>query len=239
MALCSALWAAAAPCPASGPRIFDPDPNHIWKRLYASLLIRESAHGTEYGADALDPPLWPGTRHFLLTGDSHETALACLDEFLINHAEHAIEDPLKHALLQRSLWAVFDWAAAGDPPRERRDLEVRLAKVVRRLAVTQKQARALPDSYAAAAASSQFATAYDPRNPPQPFLPTDLLRPNGPWRCISSFSEEPTASVHFSGRSRFLVFMRLPGGRDATLAYVAGLRTGSEPPLTRKACALS
>jgi hypothetical protein len=38
------------------------------------------------------------------------------------------------------------------------------------------------------------------------------------------FAEQPTAIVHFSGRSRFLVFMLLPGGRDATLGYVQQLR---------------
>ncbi len=37
--------------------------------------------------------------------------------------------------------------------------------------------------------------------------------------------------VHFSGRSRFLAFMRVPGGRAATLAYVRKLRASPEAPL--------
>ena len=36
---------------------------------------------------------------------------------------------------------------------------------------------------------------------------------------------------HFSGRSRFLVFIRLPGGRDATLAYIERLRSSAQFPL--------
>ena len=39
--------------------------------------------------------------------------------------------------------------------------------------------------------------------------------------------------MHFTGRSRFLVFLRLPDGRDATLAYVRRLRSSGDPPVLR------
>ena len=211
--------------------IFDSDPNHIWNRTYGCLLVRQSADGTEHGAEDLDPLLWHETRH-LLTDDSHRSALACLDEFLLSHAERAVQDPLKRTILQRGLWAVFDWAARGDDlPEQRLELETRLAQAVRRVALTPEQIRALPDTYAAAVAAQQFATAYDPHNPQQPFLPPELFRSGGPWVCLSAYSEQPTARGHFSGRSRFLIFMRLPGGRDATLAYIRKLRSSSEPPM--------
>jgi hypothetical protein len=219
-------------CPSSHSPILDPDPNHIWNRLYASLWIRHGADGIEYGADALDPPLWTGTQH-LLTGDSHRTAIACLDEFLDTHAERVIEDPLRRVLLQRALWEVFDWAAIDDepsPPREA--LESRLAKVILRLALTPRQIRALPATYAAASASGEFNPSFDPQYPHQPFLPPDLPHPHGPWVCLSAFSRDPTVLGHFTGRSRFLAFIRLPEGRDATLAYVNSLR--SQPPLIVK-----
>jgi hypothetical protein len=93
--------------------IFDSDPNHIWNRTYTCLFVRQSTDGNEFGADTLDPLLWDNTQH-LLTGDSHRRALACLDEFLRSHAERAVEDPLKRAILQRDLWAVFDWTARHD-----------------------------------------------------------------------------------------------------------------------------
>jgi hypothetical protein len=222
---------AADQRPLSSVKVFDPDPNHIWNRTYACLFTRRSADGKEYGVDALDPLLWWQTR-YLLIGDSHRRVLACLDDFLLSHAERTVQDPLKHAILQRDLSAVFDWAAAGDDlPQLRRELEIRLADAIRRLALTSEQARALPDTYAAAVASQQFAPAYDARNPQQPFLPPELFRSDGPWVCLSAYSEEPTAIVHFSGRSRFLVFMRLPTGRDATLAYIDKLRLSSEPPM--------
>jgi hypothetical protein len=236
-ALCGARLSSATEHPLSAPGIFDSDPNHIWNRTYGCLLIRQAADGTAYGVDALDPPLWPETNH-LLTGDSHRRALACLDEFLRSHAERDVQDPLKRAIFQRDLWAVFDWAAAGDDlPRERRELESRLAQAIRRVALAPEQIGALPDTYAAAVAAQQFATAYDPQHAHQPFLPPELFHSNGPWVCLSAHLEEPTAIVHFyfSGRSRFLVFMRLPEGRDATLAYVHKLRSSSLPPLTSDA----
>jgi len=195
VALCGVWQSAATQHPRSVPAIFDPEPNHIWNRTYGCLFIRQSPDGTEYGVEALDPLLWQQTRH-LLIGDSHRSAVACLDEFLRSHAERAVRDPLKRAILQHDLWAVFDWAAAGeDLPQQRHELEVRLAEAIRRLALTPKQVRALPDTYAAAVAAQQFAPAYVPRNPQQPFLPAELLRPDGPWVCLSAYSEQPTAIV--------------------------------------------
>jgi hypothetical protein len=232
----AALYCAPLPAVAqhhNPAAIFDSDPNHIWNRTHSCLFVRRSADGTNFGADTLDPLLWQQTQ-YLLTGDSHDRALTCLDEFLRSHAERAVQDPLKRAIFQRDLWAVFDWAAAGDDlPEQRRELETRLSEAMRRVAITPEQVRALPDTYAAAVAARQFATAYDPHNPEQPFLPPELFRSDGPWVCLSAYSEEPTAIVHFSGRSRFLVFMRLPDGRDATLRYVRKLRSSADPPLVR------
>jgi hypothetical protein len=211
--------------------IFDSDPSHIWNRTYACLFIRQALDGQQYGADALDPLLWPETRYFLM-GDSHRRAVDCLDEFLRGHAEHLVTDPLKRAIMQRDLWAVFDWAAGGDDlPEERRELEAKLAEAIRRMALAPEEVRGLPDTYADAVIARQFGTEYDPHNPRQPFLPPELFRSDGPWICLSSHSNEPTAIVHFSGRSRFIVFMRLPGGRDATLAYLHKLRLSSQPAL--------
>lgn len=211
--------------------IFDSDPSHIWNRTYRCLFVRQGSDGKEYGEDALDPYLWHSTR-YLLDGDSHRRALGCLDEFLGSHAERSVQDPLKRAILQRDLWAVFDWAAAGDDlPKQRRELESRLAEAIRRLELTPKEIEALPDTYNAAVVSGRFATSYDPVRPQQPFLPHDLFGADGPWVPLTAHSEGPTAAVHFSGRSRFFVFMRVADEREATLAYLEKLRTSSQPPL--------
>ena len=170
--LCGMRHLAPAQHPLSATAIFDSDPNHIWNRTYACLFVRKSADGTEYGADTLDPLLWPRTQ-FLLSGDSHRRAIACLDNFLESHGERAVRDPLKRAILQHDFWAVFDWVVKSYdwegrrewPEKDKQELETRLAEVIRRLALAPDQVRGLPDTYAAAVATHQFATDYDPRNP--------------------------------------------------------------------------
>jgi hypothetical protein len=237
-----AFWepAAAPGHPEPSTTIFDSNPSHLWNRLYAALLIREDRHGTEFGADSLDPLLWPASEH-LLTGSSHERAMRVLDEFLQTRAENLIHDPVKHALLQRDLWAVFDWSVLQFPARdgsehgkEKSELQARLAEVLRRLALTPEEVKALPDNYAQAVASGSFAKAYDPANPERPFLPPDLFDPRGPWVCIqpSPESDSGVAKMHifnFSGRSGFFVFVRLPEGRKATMDYFQSLWNFPEP----------
>src|SRR5580700_1634748 len=198
--------------------IFDSNPSHVWNRLYAALLIREDRQGTELGADSLDPLLWTESEH-LLAKPSHERAVHVLDEFLQAHAENLIRDPLKRALMQRDLWAVFDWSVMRDSvnnqyDNEKREVQVRLAKVLQRLALAPEEIKALPDNYAQAVAAGSFAREFDPSNPQRPFLPADLLDPHGPWAGITPSPElnGGVAKMHIfnlSGRSSFLVFVKL------------------------------
>ena len=130
-------WHIALPAPEPSA-LFHPDPRHVSNRLYRQLHVRNEPGGKEYGFDALDPLLWSET-NYLLSGKSHARALALADEFLLTHAERQITDPAKRAILQRDLWAVFDWADQPDLPHqtERRELMSRLALIIRRLAEIQ------------------------------------------------------------------------------------------------------
>ncbi len=100
----------APPAPAVETTIYDPDPQHLWNRLHQALWVRTGPDGWEYGHDRLDPLLWMDTK-YLLEGKPHEQAIAVLDEFLARDGEKLVQDPLKRAILQRDLWAVFDWTA--------------------------------------------------------------------------------------------------------------------------------
>ena len=233
---------AASPAPSEiSTTIYDSNPSHVWNRLYAALLIREDRRGTQFGADSLDPLLWPETER-LLAEPSHQLALRVLDEFLQTHAENLIHDPIKRALLQRDLWAVFDWSveqfASRDRPqyaKEKKELQIRLAEVLRRLALMPEAVASLPDNYAKAAASDAFAREYDPANPERPFLPPDLFDPHGPWAGITpspEFDGLGVAKMHIfnvSGRSSFLVFVKLPGGHKATMDYFQALWNFPQP----------
>lgn len=238
--LAAALSAKPGPPPSSegsvrAVAIYDPDPNHIWNRLHATFYVREDLPGTELLPDALDPPLWRHTP-YLLSQPSHQKALRVLDEFLQTHAENLIHDPVKRAMLQRDLWAVFDWSAGMSPgyEKERRELQARLADVLRRLALTSEQIATLPDNYAQAVASGEFAKEYDPDHRERAFLPPDLFDPQGPWVELEGLGNLlPVAEQHdsfFSGRSTFLVFLRLPAGRKATFDYLKAL--WNSPPFS-------
>jgi hypothetical protein len=240
----TATPAATASSDTSAPddwRLYSPDASHIWNRLYFSLY-RRSSEGKEYGYDELDPLLWPTTK-YLLNQPANGQAIAVLDEFLATHAERAIADPVARAIMQRDLWAIFDWTTEtqGNTP-EKLNLQNKLAVVIRRLSLSRDQIARLPNTYERTIAAKTFAPAYDANHPEQPFLPPDLLRPKGPWVMVSARGGSPIAATHvaaFSGRSVFFIFMHLPGGRDATLDYLKKLSEFPRPwlldPETRRA----
>src|ERR1051326_2246410 len=58
--------------PAAAWTVYDPDPNHIWNRLYRTFYRRESRDHHEYGYDELDPLLWVTTKYLLTNPASHQ-----------------------------------------------------------------------------------------------------------------------------------------------------------------------
>jgi len=210
------------------------------------FFVREDLPDTSRVPDALDPPLWLNTS-YLLSSPSHERALAILDEFLKSHAEKLIPDPAKRAILTRDLWAVFDWTVERESDRpdepayekEKRELQSRLAEVMRRIALTSEEIRSLPPSYAQAVASGEFAKEYDPEHRDRPFLPPDLFAPRSSWVELFSqgagFDSGQIAAQHANAfsRSTFMVFLRLPGGRKATFDYIRSLWDFPQPWIPR------
>jgi hypothetical protein len=243
------VWSFAPLGPAAPPKekasersVYDADPEHLWNRLHEALFIRVGPDGRTYGQDRLEPLLWAHSKH-LLEERSHKRAAAVLEEFLKDKGEKRIDDPLKRALLQRDLWLVFNWLE-GDhddfkepalKPEEARTAKERLrrplAAIIDRLALTSDQLKKLPDNYAAAVASGKFPKKYNTEHPDQPYLPSDLFEADGPWVCVGR-TDGITAPEHLhEGRdhrfnnSVFLVFLRLPAGRAATVGYLKRLRS--------------
>jgi hypothetical protein len=227
-------------------RMYHADPEHLWNRLHRALFVRVGPDGRTYGQDRLEPLLWVGSKH-LLEGKAHQRAVAILDEFLKNKGEKLIEDPLKRAVLQRDLWLIFNWLddvhshfydpeLTSDEVRAAQDrLRPRLAAVIGRLALTRDQIKQLPDNYAMAVASADYARRFDPKHPDTPYLPADLFDSNGPWVCVGR-PDGPVAPQHQADtgtnmftNSAFLVFLRLPDGRAATLDFLKRLRTFDQP----------
>jgi hypothetical protein len=229
--------AARSAASAGGPRLpassdlYDADPHHIWNRVHRQLHVR-IASGAVYGNDEVDPLLWSETK-YLLTAPSHSDALAVLDEFLNTHGERSIGNLLKRAVFQHDLWAVFDWVAARTDvnPDARRALATRLARIMRRVALTKDQIDHLPDNYAAAVRSRAFPAGYDPQHPDRAFLPPGVFDANGPWLDITGSFFDPIAGQHAAtfSHSEFFVLFNLPGGVQATQDYLKTLWDFPEP----------
>jgi hypothetical protein len=216
--------------------VYDPNSQHLWNRLYAVLYVRSTPDGKAYGEDGLDPLLWPSSK-YLLNKPRYEQGIRLLDEFLNKRGETLIQEPLKRAVFQRDLWAIFDWLAdphlgySGYPSEktdqgaaERRALEKRLAQAIQRLALSSEQIQALPDNYATAIGAKSFPTKHDPAHPDRAFLPIDLLSAGGPWVALAADGLAAPSHVAFAqGRSVFFVLMNVPEGRKATLAYLQNL----------------
>lgn len=241
LSLYSTLAGAAETTP------FDPAPAHLWNRLHHTLFTRTAADGRTFTHE-IDPLFFPSTKQLLIE-PSHQRAIDVLDEFLKSGGETLISDPLKRAILQRDLWALFDWNAwipdewvhhSKHEPASRA-LRARLATLIKRLALSDAELLALPDNYAQAIAATSFSR----KNTGEaPFLPPDLFSADGPWVLFANNLETVTP-VHtraFGGRSVFFMFLNLPGGRAATEDYIRRLRknppqfpAGTQVALVRRA----
>lgn len=221
---------------ATPVQFYDRDPQHLWNQLHRAIFVRSDVNNTEVGHDAVDPLLY-GESEFCRTGESRKELMRVLKELISDDGAHRPDDVLKRAILQRDLWVVFDWAYRGNPYKiDSRDTELMgpVAKIMRQAALSSEKIATLPDTYAQAVAAKEFPTKYDPEKPFQAFLPDDLLSPNSPWVAMrngDSFAAR-THVIDFQGRCAFDVFLNLPGGRQATLDYLAALREWSDPLVT-------
>jgi hypothetical protein len=220
------------PTESSEVTLYDPNPNHLWNRLQQALHVRLTDLGNpdkeqallpgdqSYHALELDAFLWPNRSTYLRFGEPHKTALAVLDEFLARDGEKLVREPTKRAFLQRDLWAVFDWTRSWHTDVPGRNLRTRLAKVIQRLALSPEEIKALPDNFAAVAATKKVAG-----------FPADLWDPQGPWVLLGDDNKNtngartitPVHESFFGGRSAFLVFVQAGESRDQTIKFVQQL----------------
>src|SRR5262245_45282490 len=224
-----AIGGGRSPAAAQGITVYDRDPRHLWNRLHQALHVRLDREGLT-DPDELDPLSWHNSP-YLVSGASHKQAIALLDEFLAKTGDKLVQDPRKRALLQRDLWALFDrlgqpqYLVGPKKKQEALELARRVAKIIPQLALTADQIKALPDNHAELGAAKKFPIQFDPARPNDVYFPADLWEANGPW-VLLGVKETPVAQTHvefFGGRSAFFIFLRLPGGRQQTVKYVADL----------------
>lgn len=211
--------------------LFDPDADHSWNRLHSHLHTRTIKEGERYDQESLEP-VFVAQSSFLTEGPSHRKALTLLDQFLEKHQESSLENPLKRAILQRDLWAIFEKTAGSNLKRQnkRRELQKRVVQVMRRVALTSEEIEQLPDNLSAAVESKRFPSKYDSAEPNRAFLPVNLLETTGPWVMLGdrwgwkgNYLAAPNHAKAVNGRAVFLVLLRLPGGRQKTIQYLKAL----------------
>lgn len=237
------LWCALfSPAIAETPdfiaqtTIFDSNHHHLWNRLHEGVFARVGPDQVVYGLDEPDPLLWRNTRYLFDGGTTK--GLKLLGEFIIKEGAQLEKDPSKRAIMQSDLWSVFDWVAdklryqASPQHTDTNEaLARKLAQVIASLRMSAEDLKRLPETYNDAIESGMYANEYNPDKPHMPWLPPDLLIENGSWVNVGSrpnlIGEAHT--VFASGRSVFLVLVRLPGGRASTLAYLDKLNNVSNP----------
>lgn len=226
--------------------LYDADPQSLANRLFAAFYIRKSEipgkrggtpiHRIE-GGDVIDFLAWPGSAYWS-DPETCRRLSSLLDECLADFSRVRPADPVRRALLQRDLWAAFDFYAGqnsarqGDKTtRDRREKICRkLALVLRGLTLSPAEIKALPDTYAAAVKSGKFASKHS-FDPSLDYLPRRLLTDPDEWQEIDFFQphENPTdfqsrnVTFHtrnYLARSYFRIFYKLPGGRAALEEYL-------------------
>jgi hypothetical protein len=203
--------------------IYDRDPEHLWNRLYRAIAVRTEG-AVDYGVDNAEP--------YYDAFDDPKKLAAILDEFLDKQGESRASGDLRQALLQNDVWSAFDLATSPEVGASGVLLRRRLARVIERLQLKSSRISGLPDNYAQAVKSAAFATDFDPEHSDRVFLPPDLLDPQGQWVEIGEAGLGAVAPFHvemLSGRSVFRVFIRCPGGRQATLSYLETLNLYPTP----------
>jgi hypothetical protein len=206
--------AHSADAPAS---VYDRDPEHPWNRLYRAVATR-TVDGIEFGSDNSEPYMAPVKDVALLD--------SALDDFLAS--DRKSPGTLHQALLLNDVWSAFDLAAY----RDTQPVQLKLARAIGRLRMPATVIATLPDNYAQAVKHGGFATHFDPEHPDTPFLPVDLFDAYGSWVQIGKQGHGLIAPFHvagFGGRSTFQVFIRCPGGRKETLAYLQALNLFRTP----------
>jgi hypothetical protein len=213
------LMTATALAAEPPPSIYDPNPQHLANRLYAAVAIR-TEEGRRFGIDNV-------TAFHEPFDDSAQVA-ALADELVANKDLVSSLGDLKRALLLHDVWTAFDVAARVNDRKALRPL----ARAVRALAMDEQSIARLPDNYADAVRSGAFARDFDPEHPGRAFLPPDLFDPRGPWVQIDELGLGIIAPMHVNAvaaRSAFMVFIRCPGGREATLNYLNTLNLYRAP----------
>ena len=218
-------------CCGAAP-IFGEDSANPWDAIRDVFYVRRFTTGEAYEHPvALDRPPWQNWARFYRDESFHDHVVKTLTAFLAQSKDEVERQPaVRRAILLRDLWPAFDAQThphERDPPPSAVERQARLrkllARVMRRLELTEEEALHLPDNYRRSCESQQFASQFDPRSPTTAFLPVDLLDDEGPWVAFGRGAKGLGGLQHAlaSGyRSVFAVYIRVNDRRESTLEFL-------------------
>jgi hypothetical protein len=228
--------------------ICDEDPSHLWNRLFAAFYTRTSTLAAREGGrpirrieggDYIDFLAWGGS-HYWSRVTTTERLNMLLDEFLEEGGIDLVDAPLKRALLLRDLWAAYDFFVGRNmrrvgplEVRQRRDvIGKKFASVIRSLALPNGTIEKLPDNYAVAIRSGEFAPQEDVATN-NDYLPPGLFTKPDQWVEVDFHQPDIHEDLYdrfntlharaYRGRSYFRIFYRFPGGRGSLADYLERL----------------
>lgn len=198
--------------------------------LYDVVMIRKSADGKAFGRNEVGPLIY-GRSKVPFDDETFPKLTAALMRFnALSQKKIESYGTIKRALLQRHLWVVFDATIPRPDSQQptqmvnRRSSQKILATLIRRVALTKDEILALPDTRAATIESGGNSQTHDPTDRFKPFLPADLYAKDSSWVCLGKVDHYNTDHARIDRwRSVFVQFVRLPGGREATLEYIKKL----------------
>jgi hypothetical protein len=232
------LWAAAA---LAGEPIFDSQRGHVWDQARDIFYVRRFSTGEVFEHPHAFAPPWREYQPFVHDAAFYEQVVARLEAVQKLPSAQMEEQPApRRLILLRDLWPVFDGLIqarvdiAGDPAASakaiarRDDLLRRVARIMRRLELSEAEVRAIPNAFVTMRHKKAYPEEFDPASPDAPFFPTDLLETDGPWVAYSR-EEAPSVGGSFHvefvrHRSIFTLHLRTPRGRDEAVKFLADFR---------------
>lgn len=225
--------------------IYDPDPQHLWNRVFAAFYIRPRVLKADdgqpeiiryEGGDAIEFLAWGSTTYWS-SDDVFQKVNPLLDEFLQRDGSRLMAEPLKRAVFQHDLWAVVDHLIdqnikrTGDlQTRSRRDMLCdKLARCLQQLALPASELATLPDTYSLAIKSGAFAPRHE-FDAAIDYLPQGLLDRPDEWVEMDFYYPDMHEDImdrfitlharSLLGRSHYRIFYRFPEGRQQLVGYL-------------------
>lgn len=216
----------------AGEPIYDREAGHPWDRAREIFYIHKFPTGEVYEHPHAFAPPWKEFVPFVHDAEFHEQVLARLDAVEKLPPAQMEEQPAARRLIfLRDLWPVFDGLhqalvkvpldqeATAKAVSRRDELLGRVARIMKRLELTDDEVRGLPNALQLVGEKKLYPNAFDSSSPSAPFFPVEILDQDGPWVAFSQ-EMEPSAggTAHMSFvkyRSIFTLHLRTPDGRDS------------------------